>query len=104
MSKAGRLSDASAPECIGLQRHQRQLADYGGRDANIAELARVLPRWPGDVAGGTPNVGLNEVNRFLILASGILTEYLSRTAPISAKPNIPRDRASKSSPPTNAGL
>ena len=72
MSKAGRLSDASAPECIGLQRHQRQLADYGGRDANIAELARVLPRWPGDVAGGTPNVGLNEVNRFLILASGIL--------------------------------
>jgi hypothetical protein len=63
-----------------------------------------LPRWPGDVAGGTPNVGLNEVNRFLILASGILTEYLSRAAPISAKPNIPRDRASKSSPPTNAGL
>jgi hypothetical protein len=27
MSKAGRLSDASAPECIGLQRHQRRLAD-----------------------------------------------------------------------------
>jgi hypothetical protein len=27
MSKAERLSDASAPECIGLQRHQRRLAD-----------------------------------------------------------------------------
>ena len=72
---------------------------------------RISPSLPGcyldgqgTVAGGTPNVGLNEVNRFLILASGILTEYLSRAAPISAKPNIPRDRASKSSPPTNAGL
>jgi hypothetical protein len=27
MSKIGRLSDASAPECIGLQRHQTRLAD-----------------------------------------------------------------------------
>ena len=69
--------------------------------ATKRRVVRALPRWPGDVAGGTPNVGLNE--KFLILASGILTEYLSRAAPISAKPNIPRDRASKSSPPTNAG-
>ena len=76
----------------------------GDQSARIAELVRALPRWPGDVPGGTPNVGLKEVNRFLILVSGILTEYLSRAAPISAKPNIPRDRASKSSPPTNAAL
>jgi hypothetical protein len=78
--------------------------DDARRQSGYPLPIRALPRWPRDVAGGTPNVGLNEVNRFLRLASGILTEYLSRMVPISAKPNIPRDRASKNSPPTNTGL